>query len=147
MKQIDCSHMYLPFLCKALNLTPSATAQCIVCTDDGKPIAGVVYDGYNVSSVSAHIWLDAERVPTREWYAAIFDNPFNRLGVKKIIGQINSNNDEAIRLDKHFGFVEEARITDYSEDGDLVIYTMTKDQCRVLNSPLWARAFTKLRIA
>jgi len=147
MKQIDCSHMYLPFLCKALNLTPSATAQCIVCTDDGKPVAGVVYDGYNVSSISAHIWLDAERVPTREWYAAIFDYPFNRLGVKKIIGQINSNNDEAIRLDKHFGFVEEGRIVDFYDGGDLVILTMEKDQCRIFNSKAWLSVVNNMRAA
>ena len=148
MMLIDCTTMYLPFLCKALGYTPTPQAQCITCTDaDGKPVAGVVYDNFNTVTIAAHIWVDAERIPSKEWYAAIFDYPFNRLGVVKLIGNVAGNNEEAHRLDKHFGFVEEARITDYSEDGDLVIYTMTKDQCRVLNSPLWARAFTKLRIA
>lgn len=138
MKMISSSTTYLPFLSRAVGCVPSAVAQCIMCIDDsGKPLAGVLYDGYNGASISAHIWIDAESSPSREWFCCIFDYPFNRLQVKKIIGQVRSTNDEAMKLDEHFGFSLEAVIEDYFEDGDLKVYTMRREQCRVLNSRLW----------
>lgn len=139
MKAIDCSTLYLPFLCKALNYYPTRLAQCIVCVEDGKPIAGAIYDCYNQLSITAHIWTDPENVPMREWYAAIFDYPFNRLGVKQIVGQVAGNNVEAQKLDEHFGFVEAGRIKEYSEDGDLILYVMTRENCTILNSERWAK--------
>lgn len=139
---LSTSSTYLPFLCRALEFTPTALAQCIVCADaeTGYPVAGVIYDGFNGSMIHAHIWVDAERKPSRDWFGAIFDYPFNRCGVKKIVGQVRSSNEEAIRLDEHFGFVREAEIKDYYEGGvSLLVYTMTREQCRVLNSPAWRR--------
>lgn len=147
MKMISCSTTYLPFLCKALGFACSSLAQCVVCIDEnGSPIAGVLYDGYNGAIIHAHIWVDAERTPSREWYAAIFDYPFNQLRVTKIIGQVNSSNTEAIKLDVHLGFVLEAKIADYYEDGSsLMVYTMNRSQCRILNSPKWAQTVKKVR--
>jgi len=139
MKIIDCSNLYLPFHCKKLGYYPSRWANCITCTDEnGKPLAGVVYDGYNGRTVNAHIWVEGR--PSKEWYVAIFDYAFNRLMVEKIVGQVNGSNDEAQKLDLHLGFVEEARVTGYSDEGDLIMYTMTPEQCRVLTSPLWSKA-------
>lgn len=126
---------------------PTTMAQCITCTKDGAPIAGVVYDNYNTVSISAHIWIAHAAVPSRQWYAAIFDYPFNRLGLHKIIGQVASGNPEAISLDTHFGFVEEGRIKDFSPDGDLIMYTMTKEQCRILNNPRWERVVNIVKAA
>lgn len=133
---------YLPFLCKALEYTPTPLAQCIVCTDaaTGYPLAGVVYDAFNGAIIHAHIWIDAERRPSRDWYGAIFDYPFNRCGVHKIIGQVRSGNEDARRLDEHFGFVLEARVAEYFDTGEaLLVYTMTREQCRVLNSKAWSK--------
>lgn len=139
MKIIDCSTMYLPFLCKQLGYFPTVLAQCITCTENGEPLAGVVYDAYNGVIIDAHIWIGSGHTPSREWYVAIFDYAFNRLKVKKVVGQVNETNNSALKLDRHFGFVEEARIKDYSDAGDLIFYTMTLEQCRVLNSPKWAK--------
>lgn len=140
MKTIDCSTRALPLICKILNYMPSTYAQVISCMEDGVFIAGVVYDGYNGGSIGAHIWVDDGKRPSKEWFAAIFDYPFNVLGVKKIIGQVKGSNDEAHALDRHFGFIKEADIAEYYDDGDsLVIYSMTKDQCRILTSPTWAK--------
>jgi len=146
MRSITCCTTYLPFLCKALEFTATPLAQCIVCVDDkGFPIAGVIYDGYNGAIVHAHIWMDAEKRPLREWYAAIFDYPFNRMGVRKIIGQVNSNNIEAQNLDVNFGFTLEAELKDYYEDGaSLLVYTLTRENCKILNSPLWERVVNKM---
>lgn len=142
MKVITTSHTYMPFLCRMLDYAASAQAVCVVSAiaDTGKPLAGVIFDSYNGATIHAHIWIDAELKPHREWYSAIFDYPFRQLEVVKIIGQVSSNNLEARKLDENFGFVLEAEIKDYYDDGaSLMVYTMTKDQCRVLNSPRWSR--------
>ena len=141
---LTTSNTYIPFLCNQLEYTATPLAVCIVCAEpNGKPLAGVVYDCYNGASIHAHIWVD--RMPSREWFSVIFDYPFNQLGVKKIIGQVRSGNEAAIKLDKHFGFVQEAEIADYFESGEsLLVYTLSREQCRVLNSPLWGRARSKI---
>jgi len=46
---------------------------------------------------------------------------------------VDSTNEKALRFDKKLGFVEEARISNAARAGDLVILTMTKEQCRWLN--------------
>lgn len=146
MKLVDCSTLYLPFWCKNMGYLATPLAQCITCVDEtGRPLAGVIFDDYNGCIVNAHISI-IER-PSREWYVVIFDYCFNRLGVKKIVGQVTSSNEKAQRLDEHFGFTEEARIRDYSDDGDLIMYTMTKDQCRVLNNPSWDKVAKLVRSA
>jgi len=145
MKTVDCSNIFLPLLCQKLAYAPTLHAQCIVCIHDGKPIAGVIYDNYNEVTLGAHIWIDNGARPSRDWYAAIFDYPFNQLGIKKLIGQVPGSNDMAHTLDKHFGFVEEARIKEYSKEGDLVLYSMTIDQCKILNDPRWSRVVNNLK--
>ena len=61
---------------------------------------------------------------------AAFDYPFNKLGVKVILAAVSSNNDEALKLDRHLGFVDKAYIEDAHIDGDLVILAMRRENCR-----------------
>lgn len=146
MKTIDCTTHALPLICKIIGYNPSTHAQVIACMEDGVYIAGVVYDGYNGGSIGAHIWVDVDKRPSKEWFAAIFDYPFNVLRVNKIVGQVKGSNDEARKLDEHFGFVLEGTITKFYDDEDsLLIYTMDRDQCRILNSPNWRRTVQKVR--
>lgn len=143
---ISSAQIYLQFMCHKLNYCPTANAQTIVClnAETGAPIAGVIYDAYNGATIMAHIWVDEASSPSREWFAAIFDYPFNRLGVKKIVGQVNSANLSAIALDKHFGFELECKIRGFYPEGDLLVFTMTPEQCRVLTSSLWAKVIDRV---
>lgn len=144
---ISTNTMYLGFLGQMLEYVPSARAQCIVCVENGTgaPIAGVAYDGYNGHIIMAHIWVDKGRKPSKEWIAAIFDYPFNKLGVHKIIGQVRSSNMAALEIDKHFGFEFEARISNFYDNGDnLEVLTMTREQSMVLNSPKWAKVVDRV---
>lgn len=114
-------------------------------SETGVPIAGVAYDGYNGHVIMAHIWIDKGRKPSKEWVAAIFDYPFNKLMVRKIVGQVRSSNTAALEIDTHFGFEHEARITDFYDNGDsLEVLTMTRPQCMILNSPLWAKVVDRV---
>lgn len=143
---MSTNQIYLPFLGQMLEYVPSSRAQCIVLTGEhGAPLAGVTYDGYNGHVIMAHIWIAKGVKPSKEWFAAIFDYPFNKLQVKKIIGQVRSGNEAALNIDAHFGFKLEARIEDFYETGEsLEVLTMTRAQCLVLNSPLWAKTVAKV---
>lgn len=145
---ISSAQIYMQFMCHELNYAPTQHAQCIVDVEaeTGKPVAGVIYDAYNGAIIMAHIWVSPDHNPSKDWFCAIFDYPFNRLGVRKIVGQVNSGNLAARKLDEHFGFRLECQVSDFYEDGgSLMVYTMTKEQCRVLNSPLWARAMDRVK--
>lgn len=147
MSYISSNLLYLPFLGQMLEYVPSHRAQCIMCVDEatGTPIAGVAYDGYNGHIIMAHIWIDKGRKPSKEWIAAIFDYPFNKLGIAKIIGQVRSSNHAALEIDKHFGFELEARIEDFYDNGDsLEVLTMRRDQCMILKSPKWAKVVDRV---
>jgi uncharacterized metal-binding protein len=87
MKSVDCrSDVWMHFICSRIGYVPTGVAQCILCLENGVPIAGVVYDGYNVKSITCHIWIEKGKIPSKEWYAAIFDYPFNALKVTKLVG-------------------------------------------------------------
>lgn len=95
-------------------------------------VAGVVFDNYNGRSIAMHVagegkWFD------REYARVCFDYAFRQLRVKKILGFVSEGNTRARKFDEHIGFREEARIADAGIDGDLLVYTMTKDECRWLN--------------
>lgn len=97
----------------------------------GELVAGVLYDNYNGASVCMHVagegrWMNRDFL----WYA--FHYPFNEMKVKKIIGLVPSVAENVLQFDEHIGFVEEHRIADAHPEGDLVILSMTREQCRFL---------------
>lgn len=98
----------------------------------GPLIAGVLFDNYNGSSICMHVAAEGSGWLTREYLKVCFDYPFNRAGVKKILGLVDSTNTQARRFDEHLGFQLEATIKDAGKSGDLLIYSMTRQQCRYL---------------
>lgn len=106
----------------------SSTSEAIGFETDGELTAGVVYDMFNGRSVCMHV--AAEQSVTRQFTRVCFDYPFNQLGVNKVIGLVDSTNHKALRFDTHLGFVQEACIKDAGKHGDLLILTMTRQQCR-----------------
>lgn len=95
-------------------------------------IAGVLYDNYNGASICMHVAGEGKRWMTREYLRICFDYPFNQLKVRKVIGLVPSSTPEVVAFDKNLGFIEEHRIRDAHPRGDLVILSMTKQQCRFL---------------
>ena len=118
-----------PWVCERTGGTydPSSAA-AIGWEVDGELTAGTLYDLYNGQSICMHV--ASEKPVTRTFTRTCFEYPFVQLGVKKVIGLVDSTNEKALRFDHHLGFVEEARIKDASRHGDLIILTMTRAQCR-----------------
>ena len=97
---------------------------------EGNLIAGVLYENYTKTSIMAHIAIDAP--VGKKFFYTIHHYPFIQLGVLKVIGQVKSNNEEALRLDKKLGFIEEARLKDIYPDADLIFLTLSKENCKFL---------------
>jgi len=107
-----------------------ATARFIGLEFDGKLSAVTAYTDYNGSSVQMHVAID-HRI-NKEYTRFCFGYAFNQLGVKKVIGLVESNNHKALRFDKHLGFVEEYVVKDAGREGDIHILSMTREQCRFI---------------
>lgn len=99
---------------------------------NGKLVAGVLYDHFNKASIAMHVAGEGKHWLNREYLWFCFWYPFEQLKVRKVIGFVPSVNADALRFDKHLGFVEEARLKDAHPDGDLLLLTMTRKQCRYL---------------
>lgn len=109
-----------------------AWAFAIGLEQDGELIAGVIYDQFNGRSIVMQIAAEGTNWMTREYLRTCFDYPFNHAKVNKIIVTVDSTNTRAMRLDEHLGFQLEATIKDAGHTGDLIVYSMSKDQCRAL---------------
>lgn len=104
-----------------------------VVDDDGTIRWAVVYDNYESGgSVQMHIAITDPKYVTRRAISAVFEYPFYQLGVKKVLGFVNSENLKALSFDLRLGFEVEAIVNDVYERGDLYILSMTREKCRWL---------------
>lgn len=98
----------------------------------GELVAGAIYDSFNGASIRVHLAGDGGSWLNREFLRAGFRYPFLQLRVRKLIGLVDSSNTRAIRFDEHIGFRLEAVVKDAAPHGDLLIYTMRREECRHL---------------
>ena len=99
--------------------------------EDGKLIAGVVYDDYEENArCSSHCVGIGKRWLTKEFLWVMFDYPFNQLNVNVMINTVSSANKDSIKFTEHLGFQEVARIESGASDGDLIIYAFYKRNCK-----------------
>ena len=95
-------------------------------------IAGVIYENWNHQSIWCHFAIQGQLTPA--YLAAIFDYPYNICQVEKIICPVGSDNEQSIKVVKKMGFTEEGRIKEGRPHGDIVFYTLRRDNCRFLNT-------------
>ena len=101
--------------------------------DDGSPRWVAVYDHYEPNgSIQIHTAIANPKYVTRQAIYSVFEYPFCQLGVKKVIGVINSSNEAALTFNIRLGFQVEAIISDAYDMGSMYILSMTLEQCRWL---------------
>lgn len=102
--------------------------------DDNKgPLAACLFEAHNKASIMLHIATDGtKKWMNREYLWFVFYFPFKQLCVNKIIAPVESGNLTCRRFVEHIGFSLEATLKDCAPKGDLLIYTMTEDQCKWL---------------
>ena len=113
------------------NFDPSCPA--IGLLEDGKLIAGVVYNMYTGNGIMMHVAASKPRWLNREFLKAAFAYPFLQLGCDRVTGLVRTDNTAAQRFDEHLGFVKEGVIRRGDDDGcDLILYGMLHEECRWL---------------
>jgi RimJ/RimL family protein N-acetyltransferase len=100
---------------------------------DGEVKAVVAFDNILDKSCQMHTAAIVPNWISKDLLWACFDYPFNILKVKVIIATVASTNEEALKLDRHLGFLDKAYIEDAHIDGDLVILAMRRENCRWLD--------------
>lgn len=99
---------------------------------DGELVAVVVYNFFSGADIAMHI----AAVPGRRWMTrgllrAAFRYPFVQLEVQRVTGYVPASNAEALRLDRHLGFVEEGRMREALPGGeDVIVLGMLRRECR-----------------
>ncbi len=101
-------------------------------TIDGELVGGVIFQNYMRASIVLHVASWDRRWLSHDLLWTIFAFPFLQLGVHKCLGFVPSTNHHALEFDLRLGFVEEYRIAGAVPDGDMVVISMTKPQCRWL---------------
>lgn len=136
MKRVvtDQDELFGPWLAKQLGTTwfPGRGSVIGLWEDGVGPVAGCLYESCNGASIVGHLAGLGRKWMNREYLWFCFHYPFVQLGVHKIIGLVEAGNLEARKLDEHMGFTLEATLKGCAPSGDLLIYTMTRDQCRWL---------------
>lgn len=101
--------------------------------EDGEIKAGVIYENWNGKSIFAHISKAPDYIfRDRRFLKLCFSYAFDQLACHSILGLVGSGNLAAQRLDRHFGFELKATLEGAHPDGSLLIFSMTREQCRWL---------------
>ena len=121
------------WLVRVLNFPLPETTRCIGQQKDGNLVAVAGYTNFMPKACEIHIGSVGDHWASKDFIWAVFDYPFNKLGLSVILGQICADNTDALKLNRHLGFKVVAEIPDAHMEGDLVIMAMRKEECRFLN--------------
>lgn len=121
-------------IAKACNASyNSQMDQCISRSDDKGLLGGVLYQNYTGTSVNVHMAGFDPSWVIRDMIWVCFHYPFVQLNCRKMFGQVPASNVRALEFDRKLGFIEETRIKDVFPDGDLVVLSMKREDCKWLN--------------
>lgn len=149
MKRILTKHedIFGPWMMKVLDGGPwlPGRGHIIGLWEDARgPLAACLFEASNGASIMLHIATNGtRRWMNREYLWFVFHFPFVQLGITKIIAPVESTNATCARFVEHIGFALEATLKECAPKGDLLIYTMTKDQCKWLTLREQYRGQTK----
>lgn len=96
------------------------------------PIASCLFEGNNEASIMLHIFAVGKTWMIRDYLWYVFYYPFVELELQKIIAPVEETNIVCRKFIEHIGFILEATLKNAAPNGDLLIYTMAKSQCRFL---------------
>lgn len=97
------------------------------------PIAASMFESFNGASVLLHCVGEGRKWLNREFLWFTFYYPFEQLGAKKILSPVESDNANSRKFIEHIGFTLEATLKEAAPNGDLLIYSLTRDHCKWLD--------------
>lgn len=124
---------HLETIANAANVLPNAAYDvCISRSEHGRLLGGVIYTNYTGASITMHVAGFVDHWINRDMLWVCFHYPFMQLNCNKLFGQVPAWNVKALEFDKHLGFREEAVIKDVYPEGDMILLSMLKHECRWL---------------
>jgi RimJ/RimL family protein N-acetyltransferase len=127
----------LPWVAKRLNENNfNEDAVSLGVVQDGKLIAGVVFNMYTESSICIHVAAEpGKHWLSRDFLFRTFAYPFLQLKCNRVTGLVRADNFKAQKLNENLGFVKEGILRCAEKDGtDVILYGMLKDECRWLET-------------
>jgi len=124
---------HLETIANAANVLPNrAYDTCISRSKDGRLLGGVIYTNYTGASITMHTAGFDPAWVNRDMLWVCFHYPFVQLKCNKLFGQVPAWNVKALEFDLHLGFKEECIIRDVYPEGDMILLSMRKEDCRWL---------------
>ena len=117
--------------------TPLGPVQVMGFVDDeGEIVAGFMFERYTGVTGSVHChWAIAKKGGlSRGMLQLVCIYVYDQLKADIMYGEVRASDKEVRHIDERLGFVETAVLPAYFPDDDLIIYSMTKRQCRWLPS-------------
>jgi RimJ/RimL family protein N-acetyltransferase len=103
---------------------------------DGRILAVMVNYNWTPNAVEGHFVIDSMIALRRGFLEECASYLFTQAGRKKAFGQVPSDNEQALRLNKKIGFKELIRLKDVYGDGiDNVILELKREDCKFWNPP------------
>ena len=143
------NHTHGHWIAKATNAAFSPGVEiCISRSEQGKLLGGVIFGNYTGASACIDVAGFTPNWLSRNLLWLTFTYAFRQLGCRVLIGRLNSTNQKAIKFDTHIGFAEHSVIKDGVPNGDLILLTMRKEDCKWLNlKPTNLRVYDHLKKA
>lgn len=96
----------------------------------GRILAGLIFENWNMRSIVVHLAAEGRLTRNLLWFASYY--AFVQLGVYKMIAPVNDDNHRMTGMLRKMGFREECRISEAQPNGDVLIFTLTRQNCRFL---------------
>lgn len=101
--------------------------------DTDRIVGACVMDNWTANSVQCHFMLTSPLVLKHGFLECCFHAMFKHANVTRVYGLVPSNNEKAIKLNTHMGFVEKTRLEDaYDEGVDFILYELKRENCRFI---------------
>lgn len=106
--------------------------QCIAFMDEDRIAGIVVYFNYRPPSIEVAIYCDDYRwALNRDMVAMTIAYPFMQLGCQRITALVNKNNKRSRKMVKKLGFVEEGKLRNAAESGDVFVYGLLPEDFKL----------------
>jgi RimJ/RimL family protein N-acetyltransferase len=105
-------------------------AICLV--QGGCFLGGVAYNGFVGKACFMHSAISDPRGVSRTFVRSIFEYPFEQLNLEVVLALVDSQNSHALDINSRLGFSEKMRLPRAGPDGDLIIMSMSRSECKWL---------------
>lgn len=100
---------------------------------NGEIVGGAVLNDWTGANINIHFASNGKKNwVTREFLWFVFYYCFFQVGVKRVSGFIWESNQSSVNFAQRIGGELEARLIDAANDGDVLLFKMTKDKCKWL---------------